>query len=69
MEEFLETSWTLSTNAQNLSYRLKANESADLVKFAFRYSGEEYVGQPLVNVVGGLDTDGSGDTGEEPGAV
>ena len=41
MEEFLETSWTLSTNVQNLSYRLKANEFADLVKFAFRYSGEE----------------------------
>ena len=51
MEEFPETSWTLSTNAQNLSYRLKANESADLVKFAFRYSAKEYVGQPLVNVV------------------
>ena len=51
MVEFPETSWTLSTNAQNLSYRLKANESADLVKFAFRYSGEEYVGQPPVNVV------------------
>ena len=45
------TSWTLSTNAQNLSYCLKANESADLVKFAFRYSGEEYVEQPPVNVV------------------
>ena len=36
---------------QSLSNRLKANESADLVKFAFRYSGEEYVGQPPVNVV------------------
>ena len=51
MEEFPETSWTLSTNAQNLSYRLKANESADLVRSACRYSGEEYVGQPPVNVV------------------
>ena len=65
MEEFPETSWTSSTNAQNFSYRLKANESADLVKFAFRYSGEEYVACEC----GGLDTDGSGDTGEEPGAV
>ena len=51
MGEFPETSWTSSTNAQNFSYRLKANESADFVKFAFRYSGEEYVGQPPVNVV------------------
>ena len=51
MEEFPETWWTLSTNAQNLSYRLKANETVDLVKFAFRYSGEEYFGQPPVNVV------------------
>ena len=51
MEEFPETSWTSSTNAQNFSYRLKANESADFVKFAFRYSGEGYVGQPPVNVV------------------
>ena len=40
MEEFPETSWTLSTNAQNLSFRLKANETVDLVKFAFRYSGK-----------------------------
>ena len=35
----------------HVRYRVKANESADLVKFAFRYSGEEYVGQPPVNVV------------------
>ena len=47
----METSWTLFTNVQNLSYRLKANKSAHLVKFAFSYSGEEYVGQPLANVV------------------
>ena len=38
-------------SVRNLSYRLKANEFADLVKFAFRYSGEEYVGQSPVNVV------------------
>ena len=38
-------------SVRNLSYRLKANEFADLVKFALRYSGEEYVGQPPVNVV------------------
>ena len=44
MEGFLENSWTLSTNAQNLSYKLKVSESADLPtrEFASRYAGNKH---------------------------
>merc|ERR1712065_108295 len=55
-----------TTNAQNLTYRLKVNEFADLTTSEFV---SQYTGYKPQNVWGGLDHEGSGDASEEPGTV